>query len=148
MFLQLTVGTGLIIACVVIHAVCLELLMRRLKIVGPKWDRKLPTYGHIIIMIIVVLGLFAAHTIEAWVWAIFYWVTGDVSSFSNGIYFSTVTYTTLGYGDIILSPDWQITSSLQAVSGIILFGWSTAFLVNIRTFFWKKWGIDQYKNSP
>ncbi|USG63074.1 potassium channel family protein [Sneathiella marina] len=146
MFLQLTVGTGLIIACVVIHAVCLELLMRRLKIVGPKWDRRLPTYGHIIIMIIVVLGLFGAHTIEAWVWAIFYWVTGDVSNFANGIYFSTVTYTTLGYGDITLSPDWQITSSLQAVSGIILFGWSTAFLVNVRTFFWKKWGIDQYKN--
>ncbi|MEH6527121.1 MAG: potassium channel family protein [Sneathiella sp.] len=146
MFLQLTVGTGLIITCVVIHAVCLELLMRRLKFVGPKWDRRLPTYGHIIIMIIVVLGLFGAHTIEAWVWAIFYWVTGDVSSFANGIYFSTVTYTTLGYGDITLSPDWQITSSLQAVSGIILFGWSTAFLVNVRTFFWKKWGIDQYKN--
>lgn len=146
MFLQLTVGTGLIIACVVIHAVCLELLLRRLKFVGRKWDRRLPTYGHIIIMIIVVLGLFGAHTIEAWIWAIFYWVTGDVSNFADGIYFSTVTYTTLGYGDITLSPDWQITSSLQAVSGIILFGWSTAFLVNVRSFFWKKWGIDQYKN--
>ena len=65
------------------------------------------------------------------------------ASFADAIYFSTVTYTTLGYGDIILSHKWQVTSSLQAVSGIILFGWSTAFLVNVRTFFWKKWGIDK-----
>jgi hypothetical protein len=143
MLVQLMVGTGLIITCVIIHAICLELLLRRLKVVGPKWDRRLPTYGHVIIMIIVVLGLFGAVTMQAWVWAVFYWATGDVASFADAIYFSTVTYTTLGYGDIILSHKWQVTSSLQAVSGIILFGWSTAFLVNVRTFFWKKWGIDK-----
>jgi Ion channel len=146
MLVQLMVGTALIITCVIIHAICLELLLRRLKAVSPKWERRLPTYGHIIIMVIVVLGLFGAHTVEAWVWAAFYWVSGDVANFTDAIYFSTVTYTTLGYGDITLSSKWQVTSALQAVSGIILFGWSTAFLVNVRAFFWKKWGLDQHQH--
>jgi len=145
MLIQLLVGTALIIACVVTHAISLELLLRRLKAIAPRWDRRLPNYGHIIIMIVVVLGLFAAHSVEAWIWALFYWLSGEVTTLSEAVYFSTVTYTTLGYGDITLSPDWYITSSLQAVSGIILFGWSTAFLVNVRAFFWKKYGLTHYQ---
>ncbi|MCR9213893.1 MAG: potassium channel family protein [Proteobacteria bacterium] len=148
MLIQLAVGTALIIVCVVNHAICLELLLRRVKTIGPKWDRRLPTFGHIIIMIVVVIGLFAAHTIEAWIWAVFYWLSGDVKSFTEAIYFSTVTYTTLGYGDIVLTDEWYVTSSLQAVSGIILFGWSTAFLVNVRGFFWRKWGVDGHIHTP
>ena len=144
MLIQLAVGTALIIICVVNHAIGLELLLRRLKNIGPKWDRRLPTYGHIVIMVVVVLGLFLAHTIEAWVWAGFYYLSGELGSMSEAIYFSTVTYTTLGYGDIVLSPKWHIISALQAVSGIILFGWSTAFLVNVRAFFWKKYGMDHF----
>ena len=145
MFIQLVVGTTLIILCVVNHAICLELLLRRLKNIGPKWDRRLPVCGHIVIMIVVVLGLFAAHTIEAWLWGFFYYFSGELSGLSEAIYFSTVTYTTLGYGDVVLSHKWNLTSSLQAVSGIILFGWSTAFLVNARHFFWKKYGMDHYQ---
>lgn len=148
MLIQLLVGTALIIACVVTHALSLELLLRRLNAIAPKWDRRLPHFGHIIIMIVVVLGLFAAHAIEAWIWALFYWASGEVATLHDAVYFSTVTYTTLGYGDIVLSPAWNITSSLQAVSGILMFGWSTAFLVNVRAFFWKKYGMTQYQEFP
>ena len=144
MFIQLFVGTFLIILCVVNHAIFLELLLRRLKNVGPKWDRRMPSYGHVVIMIVVVIGLFATHTIEAWIWGAFYYVSGELTTLSEAIYFSTVTYTTLGYGDIVLSHKWYLTSSLQAVSGIIMFGWSTAFLVNVRAFFWKKYGMDNH----
>lgn len=145
MFIQLFVGTVLIVLCVINHAICLELLLRRLKNIGPKWDRRLPIYGHVAIMIVIVIGLFAAHTIEAWIWGFFYFMSGELSGLSEAIYFSTVTYTTLGYGDVVLSDRWNLTSSLQAVSGIILFGWSTAFLVSARTFFWKKYGMSHYE---
>lgn len=141
MFTQLFFGTVLIILCVINHALCLELLLRRLKDHGPKWDIRYPIYGHVVIMIVVVLGLFMTHTIEAWIWAFFFWLVGETASLGEAVYFSTVTFTTLGYGDVILSKDWRITSSLQAVSGILLFGWSTAFLVNVRAFFWRKHGM-------
>lgn len=141
MLLQLTVGTILIVLCVINHALFLEGLLRRLKHSGPKWDLHLPRYGHVVIMIFVVLGVFMAHTIEAWIWAFFYWLVGESTDLSEAVYFSTVTFTTLGFGDITLSEKWRITSSLQAVSGILLFGWSTAFLVNVRAFYWQKHGM-------
>lgn len=141
MFLQMFSGTVLIIICVITHAVCLEGLLKRFKNQGPKWDVKYPHLGNIITMIVVVLGLFMAHTIEAWIWAFFYWFVGETNNLSEAIYFSTVTFTTLGFGDITLSQSWRLTSALQAVSGILLFGWSTAFLVNVRSFFWRKHGL-------
>lgn len=141
MLLQMLVGTLLIIACVITHAVCLEGLLKRIKEQAPKWDLKYPRLGDIVMMIVVVLGLFMAHTIEAWIWAIFYWLVGETASLSEAVYFSTVTFTTLGFGDVILTNTWRLTSSLQAVSGILLFGWSTAFLVNIRAIFWRKQGL-------
>lgn len=141
MFIQLIAGTVLIVICVILHAFSLELLLRKLKRHGPSWDIALPHFGHVLIMIIVVLGLFLTHTLEAWVWATFYWLVGETQSFAEAIYFSTVTFTTLGFGDVTLSKTWRMASALQAVSGILLFGWSTAFLVNVRSFFWQKHGI-------
>ncbi|WP_169569627.1 potassium channel family protein [Sneathiella limimaris] len=144
MALQLFVGTVLIILCVINHALCLEVLLRRVKVSGQKWELRMPVLGHVVIMIIVVLGIFLAHTIEAWIWAIFYWLAEENETLSEAVYFSTVTFTTLGFGDITLSEDWRITSSLQAVSGILLFGWSTAFLVNVRAFYWRKHGMSAH----
>ncbi|GLQ06706.1 ion transporter [Sneathiella chinensis] len=138
MLLQLFLGSILIIICVINHAFCLEFLLRRVKRFGAVWEVRAPAFGHVLIMIVVVLGLFMTHTIEAWIWASFYHMVGETTTMHDAIYFSTVTFTTLGFGDITLSPDWQLTSALQAVSGIILFGWSTAFLVNVRGLFWRK----------
>jgi voltage-gated potassium channel Kch len=54
----------------------------------------------------------------------------------RALYFSTVTFTTLGYGDITLQERWQLLSSFEAANGIILFGVSTAFVfVAIRKLF-------------
>jgi Ion channel len=142
MFIQLLVGSAIIVLCVINHALCLELLLRRVKHSSPKWELRLPFFGHVIIMIIVVLGLFLAHTIESWIWAFFYYFAGETADLSEAVYFSTVTFTTLGFGDITLSREWRLTSSLQAVSGILLFGWSTAFLVNVRSIYWRKHGMD------
>ena len=62
-------------------------------------------------------------------WAGCYVWVGAVEQFEDALYFSIVTYTTLGYGDITLNPDWRFLSSLEAASGIIIFGWSTAIVI-------------------
>jgi len=142
MFIQLLIGAVLIVICVVNHALFLEVLLRRVKDASPKWELKFPFFGHVFIMIMVVLGLFLAHTVEAWIWAIFYWIADENESLSEAVYFSTVTFTTLGFGDVTLSEEWRLTSALQAVSGILLFGWSTAFLVNVRALHWRKRGMS------
>lgn len=69
------------------------------------------------------------HFIEIVIWAIVFMIIPDVhqlQTFEQSIYFSMVTYATLGYGDITLGPYWRIMSGFEAMDGILLFGWSTA----------------------
>jgi hypothetical protein len=55
----------------------------------------------------------------------------QLANFEEATYFSMVTYATVGYGDIVLEPQWRIMSGFEAMSGILLFGWSTAMLFSI-----------------
>jgi hypothetical protein len=74
--------------------------------------------------------LFAAY-VEANIWALFYWMEGAIATFEDAIYFSLVTFTTLGYGDITLAPNWRVAGAVEAANGIILFGWTTAIIVAV-----------------
>ncbi len=78
------------------------------------------------------LVLLALHLIEIalWAWAYLVLLPGDkFSSFEEAAYFSVVTFTTLGYGDITLSEHrWRLLSGLEALDGILLVGWTTALL--------------------
>jgi voltage-gated potassium channel Kch len=80
------------------------------------------------VLVFTVLSVFLFHTIEIWLWALLYIGLGTFEVMERALYFSTVTFTTLGYGDITLSPRWQLLSAFEAVNGIILIGVSTAFV--------------------
>ena len=85
----------------------------------------------ILVMVFNVLVVIGLHTVEAWSWAALYLHLGEFSELQNALYFSVVTATTLGYGDITLDPQWQILSPFEAMGGLILFGVSTAFLLEL-----------------
>ncbi len=83
-----------------------------------------------------VLAILLIHFFEAWIWAAIYYSVGEFTNIAQAVYFSVVTATTLGFGDITLSEQWQLISSFEAMGGLILFGASTAFLIEvIRHFF-------------
>lgn len=75
--------------------------------------------------------LIVAHTITIWLWAIALFASGAFADFATSFYFSSVTYTTLGYGDIVLEPTVRIFASFAAITGLLTFGISTAFLVGL-----------------
>jgi hypothetical protein len=66
--------------------------------------------------------------VESCWWAATYVLLGAIDSFESALYFSIVTYTTLGYGDMTLDTQWRLLSSFQASNGVIIAGWSTALL--------------------
>ena len=76
--------------------------------------------------------LMLLHVIEVAVWAAAYRMLTPISSldtFEKATYFSVVTFTTLGYGDITLPEhEWRIMSGIEALNGTLLIGWTTAFL--------------------
>ncbi len=72
--------------------------------------------------------IFAAHIVEIWIWAIFYFFVEEIQNWESALYFSTSSFTTVGYGDLVLSEEWRLLESIEAINGMILFGWSTAFI--------------------
>jgi hypothetical protein len=78
-----------------------------------------------------VFGVFAVHTVEIWLYAALYAALGEVPSFEQALYFSTTTFSSLGLGDVVLSPRWRMLSAIEGANGVILFAWSTAFLMTM-----------------
>jgi len=75
-----------------------------------------------------VLWLFVAAVVQASAWALLYVTVEALPSYEEAFYFSIVTYSTLGYGDIVLDKQWRLLSALEAANGLIMFGWTTAMV--------------------
>jgi len=90
------------------------------------WQTQLGTICILGFTVFMIIGI---HTIEAWVWAFIYLKLGEFKELSKALYFSVVTCTALGYGDITLSERWRLLSTFEAMGGLLLFGASTAFLI-------------------
>jgi len=125
--LQLAVGTALISVTVIVHISGLVGILKLTAGWAPRLGPKTSFIGMMEPLLIMVVGLFLLHTLEIWIWAVFYILLGEFSDIHRALYFSTVTFSTLGYGDIVLTDRWDLVSSFEAVNGIILFGISTAF---------------------
>ena len=98
------------------------------------------------VLISTAIVLITLHIIEIFVWALAYMIVlpdGELKSLESAFYFSAVTFTTLGYGDITLSSDWRLLSGLQAIDGILLIGWTTAFLFAVLQRAWTSPGDNK-----
>jgi hypothetical protein len=83
------------------------------------------------LMLAVVLGIFLLHTIEIWCYAVAYLALGVFLDFPTALYFSATAFSTLGFGDVVIGPDWRLFGSVEGVTGLILIGWSSAFLLSV-----------------
>jgi hypothetical protein len=79
----------------------------------------------------VVMGLMLIHAIEVWLYAGCYLVLGALPDLETAVYFSTTSFTTIGYGDVVLDRRWRLVGSIEGANGLLLFGWSTAFLFSV-----------------
>ena len=129
MLTDLLVGTLIISIVVLFHIaglIILAILLKRLDTSYTLFNRNI---GHFYLLVFAVFFIIGIHTIEAWAWAYVYYELGEFVDMERALYFSVVTSTTLGYGDITLSQEWQLLSTFEAMGGLLLFGVSTAFLI-------------------
>lgn len=130
--LKLTlIGALLVASTVIVHAVGTGAWLRHLDHATKKRDlnRILPR-----VLILTAVLFLMLHLIEILLWALAYLYLPeivDLKTFEEAIYFSIVTFTTLGYGDVTLSGDWRVLSGIEAINGIVLIGWTTAFLFSV-----------------
>jgi voltage-gated potassium channel Kch len=131
MLVQLSLATGMVILMVLMHLVGLALLMRVLRS-HTRVFRKLPIMP-LTLLLAATAGIIVIHTAEIWTFAALYLQLGCFTHFEEALYFSTVTYATVGYGDLVMPHAWRILGAIEGAAGIIMLGWSTAFLVSLLT---------------
>jgi hypothetical protein len=122
-------------ATVVIHSVGLGALMRLLN--ARAIESEGSRHSLSTVMAATVVAIAALHGCEAAVWAVVYRLIGVVPDFETAFYLSFVAFTTLGLGDVTLKPPWRILSAMEAADGMLLFGWSTAFLFAVVQRVWR-----------
>jgi len=83
------------------------------------------------LILAVVLGVLGLHGIEIWLFAGLYLLLGEIGTLEEALYFSASTFSTLGYGDVVLSASWRLVAAMEGITGFLLIGWSTAFLVSV-----------------
>lgn len=126
---QIAIGSIFLLISALIHVAIFALWIPRLAKLAQVIQPLHAVSRNIILLSAGVLMLIVAHTITIWLWAFGLHQSGAFRMFADSFYFSTVTYTTLGYGDIVLDAEHRIFGSFAAITGLLTFGISTAFLV-------------------
>jgi len=130
MLLQIAVGTGLISVSILIGALA-ALLMELAFLRGHGWLMTEPHRPKLVLVVVAVsLWVMAVVTAGVWLWALAYYALGVFSTLEEAVYFSLVSFTTLGYGDVLLHPEWRILGGMSAANGLLIFGLMTALLVD------------------
>lgn len=129
MFTELVVATAMVVFTALMHLIGLALLTRVLRSHG-RYLRQLRIMPLTLLMVATV-GIIGIHSVEIWSWAALYLSLDAFRVFEDSLYFSTVTYATIGYGDMLMPHEWCILGAIEGAAGIIMLGWSTAYLVSL-----------------
>ena len=128
MIVNFALATFMVGLTVFIHFGGLLGLMWLLRARGHRFRVHESAIGQGAAIVFVVLGLVAIHTVEIWLYALAFHVVGAIPDFESALYFSTTSFTTIGYGDVVLEKQWRLFGAIEGANGLLLFGWSTAFL--------------------
>jgi len=133
LFQNLALGAFMVCLTVAAHFLGLIALVRTLRRGGHRFHAHESVAGQGLLIVFVVLGIVAIHTLEIWLYAVAFLVIGSLDDFEAALYFSTVAFSSLGYGDVILSAKWRLVGAIEGMNGLILIAWSTAFLFSVTT---------------
>lgn len=138
MIVELALATAMVLVTAFLHGVGLLALGRMLA-----WrDRRrgqmrlspLSIEGAMVAMALVV-GLLILHGVEIWLYAFLFHGIGAVGSLRDAVYFSTLSYASVGYSDDLMLERWRLLGALEGINGALLLGWSVAFFVTVMTRF-------------
>jgi hypothetical protein len=119
---RLLVAWCLMAICVAIHAAGMSEVLRQLR----RYPQRVPAFWPgTRLFVAVAAWIVLLHLAEIAVWAAFYCWKDAMPDLASALYFSAVTYTTTGYGDLVLPETWRLVGGVEALTGILMCGWST-----------------------
>jgi hypothetical protein len=126
--LPLSVGASAVVCTIFLHALTVSATVNLVRHERRRGRAGASAWINVAIVALVVSFAFVAHLLEIAVWAVVFVLCGEFSAFGTAYYHSAVNYTTLGYGDVIMTPSWRLLGPLEAANGALMFGVSTAMI--------------------
>jgi hypothetical protein len=128
---ELFIAFIIVAVCVVIHIIGLLILVDWLLKHRSFLEQRSSMVIFALLLILVFAVVILLHLVETSIWATFYYWRGLFADYEISFYFSLGSYTTIGYGDVVLPQRWRLLGGLEGVSGVLLCGLSTAFIFAI-----------------
>ena len=129
MWANLAAGSVVVSLTILLHGVGLLALSHMLRRVIERFRPHHSRVGTVSVMVFTVLALFALHSVEIWVWAFAYLWLGALPDLESALFFSTLSFSTLGAEEVSANFEWRLFGSIEGVNGFLLIGWSTAYLI-------------------
>jgi voltage-gated potassium channel Kch len=128
MLIHLLVGLVVMVLCLLTQAVFVILSLRYyVNRVQNRKDRGTSAWGFTL-MSVVMLILAVGNFVQIGIWAALFLSLGEFANFETAAYYSGVTFTSLGYGDVVMSDRWRMLGPIEAANGILMLGVSTALM--------------------
>jgi Ion channel len=137
MLMKILMAAGLVVGTVAIHAVGIDALLRtivRSHALDVSGFRRVTPF-----VFGLTCWLILIHLAEISIWGLFYFWQDCLPDAESAFYFSGVTYTTVGYGDIVLSKEWRMLAPLEALAGILMVGLSTGLFFALVSRWIRNW---------
>ena len=138
MLIELAVSTVMVLVTVILHGAGLLILGRLLEMRDRSRERARISPVSIegaVVAVMATVGLLILHGIEIWLYAALYRGIGAIETLRDAVYFSTVTYASIGFSDAVVTPEWKLLGAIEGINGALLLGWSVAFFVTLMTRF-------------
>lgn len=134
MIISFMLGSITVIVTMSIQVVFVVMMVRYLLKIMKRDDWKAHGFGFdILVICTVLLTLFAGHLSQIVIWALLFIKLGEFNDFSTAVYHSAVNFSSLGYGDIVMSERWRLLGPLEAGNGVLMFGLSTGAILSVMT---------------
>ncbi|KIC49247.1 ion channel [Tateyamaria sp. ANG-S1] len=126
---EIAFGSLFLVICAIVHVGIVTGAIPVIIRVASALDGARTAVSVLMLLSFGVIVILFAHTIQVWSWAFAFLFVDAFDGFAEAFYFAMATYTTVGYGDIVLDPGTRIFATFAAVTGFLTFGISTAFLM-------------------
>ena len=131
MHVELIIGTAVILASIVMAAIGFWLAEGMVARMTP-WLLREPHRPKLtLVLVLAVLMILGVFTATVWLWAFTFLWLDLFNTLEGAVYFAIVAFTTLGFGDVLLDPDWRILGGMTAANGLLNMGLYTAMLVEL-----------------
>ena len=132
------VALAMLAACVIVQSLGTLVMIHWIARVRQVFESR-----YVVRRVGLLLGLFMfivlLHLIQIALWAGVFWREGELPTLEKAAYFSITTYTTVGFGDVVLGPGWRVLAGIEGLTGLILAGWSTAFVFAVVHRMYERW---------